>query len=141
MPYKQGKKWRAVVRFQGHRYQALKDTEREAVEWEIDSRWQLKNLDERQRPGMDLMTFCRRYLDYAERYTEKVYKEKQGLTRRILHHWGPDTPVDEIDSGEVQVFLDLQARTRSVNASNKDRKNLLLNGPGEKNSSVSRATP
>ncbi|MDA3897181.1 MAG: tyrosine-type recombinase/integrase [Desulfobacteraceae bacterium] len=85
----------------------------------------MKNQEKKQQKGMDLMTFCTRYLDYANRFTEKVYKEKKALCRRILNTWGPDKPVCEIDSGMIQLYLDHHAKIRSANASNKDRKNLL----------------
>lgn len=125
MPYKQGKKWRAVVRFQGQRYQALLPTKRDAIEWEIETRRELKRIVKRRQLGMDLMTFCAKYLDYATRFTEKVYKEKRAVSRRILQAWGSDFPVAHIDPDMVQTYLDDQAKLRSANASNKDRKNML----------------
>ena len=84
MPYKEGKKWRGVVTYNGQRYQALLPTKRAAISWEIEKREELKQIAKRQREGMDLLTFCTKYLDYATRFTHKVYDEKRSLCRRIL---------------------------------------------------------
>jgi len=124
MPYKEGKKWRAKVTHQGQRYTALMNAKKDAVEWEAKKRKELKSAKPL-RQWLDLLTFCSRYLIYAERYSKKVHDEKRRLSKRILAEWGPDAPVQSISANMVQSYLMQQANARSANASNKDRKNLL----------------
>jgi hypothetical protein len=71
------------------------------------------------------LNFCTKYLDYAERFTPKVYQEKHAVVKRILTRWGPDIPVDSITPDMAEDFLLLQKNRRSANAANKDRKNLM----------------
>ena len=125
MPYKQNKKWRAVVTHKGRRYQAMASTKKDAVVWENEKRKELRQNEERLQKGMDLMTFCNKYLDYAERFTKRTYDEKKALSRRIIKVWGANIIVDQISPDMVLPYLDDQAQNRSANASNKDRKNLL----------------
>jgi integrase len=126
MPYREGKKWRAVVTRDGTRYQALLTTKREAVAWEGAKRKELMESAKRRREGMDLMTFCTKYLDDSSgRVTHKTYDEKQGLCRRILEVWGANCLVDDVTPDMVLSYLQARSRTTSNNASNKDRKNLL----------------
>ncbi|MFC1798350.1 tyrosine-type recombinase/integrase [Thermodesulfobacteriota bacterium] len=125
MPYKQGKKWRGVVTFRGQRYQSLMNTKKDAVTWESKMRKELKQNEKQRQHGIDLTIFFSKYLDYADRFTPKVYDEKRTLCRRILQKWGTTTPVEKVNSDMVLSYLDEQAKVRSANASNKDRKNLL----------------
>jgi integrase len=74
--------------------------------------------------GMDLFTFSTKYLDYAERFSKKVYQEKKAVVERILSAWGPDTLVMDITAEMAEAYLMDQKQKRSANASNKDRKNL-----------------
>ena len=75
---------------------------------------------------MELITFCNHYLDYAkQRFVKKTYLEKTALVQRICDKWGKHTPVEEINAGMIDNYLGKQAKERSKNASNKDRKNLL----------------
>lgn len=125
MPYRQGKKWRAVVTYMGKRYQKLFRNKRDAVEWESSTRKDLEKTEKLLQTGMDLVTFCTKYLDYATRYSGKTYEEKKGLCRRLIIAWGQDCIVQQVTPDMVLSFLDEQANTRSANASNRDRKNLL----------------
>jgi integrase len=74
---------------------------------------------------MDLMSFCTNYLDYAERFSTKTYDEKRALCVRILGTWGSDRIVQTITEIEAETYLNQQKKTRSANAANKDRKNLM----------------
>ena len=124
MPYKTGKTWRAKVTYQGRIYTKVKRTKREAREWEAQKRKELKA--EKNLPkGLDLLTFCSKYLIYADRYSTKTYKEKAAVTKRILARWGIDTPVESVTAEMVLQYLEIQRNQRSANAANKDRKNLL----------------
>lgn len=125
MPYKEGKRWRGVVKRQGERYTTVKDSKKEAIAWENETRKKLKKAEQRQQEGLDLLSFCSKYLIYSERYSEKTYKEKKKLCKTILELWGPDKPVNKITPDDIQTYLDEQSKIRSANASNKDRKNLL----------------
>jgi len=71
------------------------------------------------------MTFCSKYLDYATRFSDRTYDEKKTMIRRIIREWQANTLVDQISSDMILSYLDEQAKLRSSNASNKDRKNLL----------------
>jgi len=125
MPYKEGKKWRGVVTYDGKRHQALLSTKREAVAWENEKRRELKETSKRLQEGMDLLTFCTKYLDYSTRYTPKTYDEKRSLCRKILSAWGHDFLVQDVTPEMVLSYLDERAKGQSNNAFNKDRKNLL----------------
>jgi len=125
MPYREGRRWRAVVTYGGRRYQALLPTKHAAAEWENQKRRGLKKAAKMRREGMDLMTFCGKYLDYCSRFTSKTYYAKRSLCRRLIGSWGADTLVHDINSELVLAFLDKRADDRSNHASNKDRKNLL----------------
>jgi len=125
MPYKEARRWRGVVKIGGVRVeQRLFALKRDAVKWETETRKKrLKEL--RVQGGMDLTTFCTKYLDYALQFRPKTYDEKRSLTRRIIMAWGPDILVEEITPEIVLSYLSRRAEERSNNAFNKDRKNLL----------------
>jgi integrase len=124
MPYREGNKYRGVVRFKGERYTATFQKKRDALSWEEKKRKELKAV--RKTPvDMDLMTFCLGYLDHAQRYSTKTYKEKKLVCRRILQEWEADTGVNDITPQMINEYLLEQSQLRSANASNKDRKNLL----------------
>lgn len=100
------------------------DFKRDAIEWENQQKKALKKAEKRQRTGLDLLTFCSKYLIYAERYSKKVYDEKKNACKRILTTWGAETLVDDITADHAEIYLLGQKNTRSANASNKGRKNL-----------------
>jgi integrase len=126
MPYKEGKKWRAVVTYEGKRYQALLARKRAAVDWESKKRKELKKTEKRRQKGMDLMTYWGKYLDHcSSSFTSKTYQEKRSLCRRVLSVWGSDILVDDVTPEMVLSYLDQRAKDRSNQAFNKDRKNLL----------------
>lgn len=125
MPYKEGKRWRATPKYKGERLQTrLFQTKKDAIDYERDEKRKAKEIENRQHKGMDLLTFCAKYLDYSLRYQPKVYDEKKTVCKRILNKWGPEILASDINSGHAQEYLDQQATARSANAANKDRKNL-----------------
>ena len=125
MPYKeQGGTWRAHITIQGQRYAARFLTKKEAVEWEAKTRKRVKD-EQKRPPGMDLLTFCGQYLDFAKRFKWVTYEEKRNLCRRIMTAWGPDTLIEKITPAMTLRFLDARAAAVSANSYNKDRKNLL----------------
>lgn len=127
MPYREGKNWRATPQYKGKRLKTkLFPTKKQALAYEAEAKSAARKKERQQPQGMDLLTFCVQYLDYAERHSPKVYQEKKAVTKRILAQWGPDTPVSEITTEHAQLYLDAQAAKRSANAANKDRKNLMV---------------
>ncbi len=125
MPYKQGKKWRGIVKYQGQRYQALLPTKKSALDWEKEKRDELAQKTQRVLTGTTYFDFCERYLDYADRFTAKVYDEKRLLCQRTVKAFGREVLTEEITPDIVLAYLETRAKTQSANAFNKDRKNLL----------------
>jgi integrase len=127
MPYKRktnGKiKYVAQVIHHGQRHQKLCRTKKQAVEWEARKRHEL----EYPLPTNPLVSFselCIAYLDYTKpRVSEETYIEKKRVLDHLLELWG-DKLVDQITPSLVSTYLNNVARQRSVNASNRDRKNL-----------------
>lgn len=117
MPYKQGKKWRAVVTIQGRRYQKLFPTKREAQLWEARER---KRLLERTRT-VYLLEAGTKYLDYSKaRHTPKTYSEKRKAIRDLIKHTG-DIPIESITADMILPML-LPKSTK--NLFNRTRKEL-----------------
>ena len=125
MPYKEGNNWRAVIKVNGERRTASFPLKKDALKWENDTRKLMKKNAQKLQQGMDLLSFCTKYLDFATRYRPKVYSEKQAVCKRILSAWGPGTSVEAITEEMVEAYLSNQKSKRSPNAANKDRKNLL----------------
>lgn len=125
MPYREGKKWRATPKYKGQRLpQKTFNTKREAAKWEREQKRLAKKAERISQGGLDLLTFCSKYKLYSQRFSAKTSKEKAALCEQILEEFGPDKPVHEITTDEIQTYLDTQAGLRSANAANKDRKNL-----------------
>jgi len=125
MPYKEGNRWRGAVKHRGERLTKSFALKKEAVAWETTTRKDLKKNARKRQQGMDLLSFCSKYLDYANRYRPKVYAEKRSVCKRILKEWGSETVVELITEEMVEAYLAKQKKERSANAANKDRKNLL----------------
>ncbi len=123
---KSRKQWRGQVKWRGERHRADFSTKREAAEWETEKRKALRKEAENATPtGMDLLTFCNRYLDFGKlRYTPKTFSEKRSLCQRFLRKVG-NKPVSAVTEENVFDYLSGQAQTRSANVYNRDRKNLL----------------
>jgi integrase len=103
---------------------ATKESYREAVLWEKETQ---KELEETQ-TAMGCLTifdWSEEYLDYAkERFAVKTYKEKKYALSRLCKFFIPELAVENLSPSMVLSFLRTQAKARSGNASNKDRKNL-----------------
>jgi len=124
MPYKEGDKWRAKVTYQGQRYTRLKGTKTEALDWESEKRRKLKENAKSLPSGPDLLSLCSKYVIYAERFSKKTHGEKKTVCKMLLAALGGDTLIADITPGDIQTYIDDQARIRTANAANKDRKNL-----------------
>lgn len=125
MPYKENKKWRGVVKLYGQRTTRSFLTKKEAIEWERQETKRRKRILKIRQDGLDLLSFSVKYLEYAERFSKKVFKEKRSVVKRFLRYMGPERLVGGITEEEVEGYLRDQKEARSANASNKDRKNLL----------------
>lgn len=82
---------------------------------------------EEMKTGMvSLIKLANGYLDHAKNAVgEKTYKEeKVPAFKRLFKEIDPDISVDKLTSLDCLEFLTIQAKTRSGNAANKDRKNL-----------------
>lgn len=124
MPYREGKQWRAHIMVNGVRVTGMFATKGQAKRFEEQERKRLRNA-EKVSPDTDLQTLSYKYLDYIHpRMSQKTYNEKQSLCVRLGKTWG-NQPLLSITPEMVSDFLLAQAKTRSPNASNKDRKNLL----------------
>ncbi len=123
MPYKQGKKWRGVVKLNGIRTTSLLPTRKEAIQWEIDERAAQKK-EANRKHVTDLLTLCNEYLDHAQStHIKKTYSEKSNICKRVISKWGPDRDVETITP---RMCLDyLNSRKISNDRFNKERKNLL----------------
>ena len=122
MPYKDRGKWRGVVKIAGKRHTDSFDTKREAIAWENDSRDKLTSRSK----SMDFISFSSEYLELAaSRFVYNTNREKATLNRDFLQFIGSNLQGDQITSRHIQDCLLEQAKKRSNNLANKDRKNLL----------------
>lgn len=126
MPYRDAKtkKWRGCVVKNGIRHTALMPTKHAAREWERAKKQEFQ-MSENKPSKIDCLTLCTKYLDFASRYSHDTQQEKEALCKRILQLWGTDCLAEDVTPNMVLEYLGDQARKRSANASNRDRKNLM----------------
>ena len=137
MPYKEQKKlkngkivisWRGQVRENGYRYRQKFQTRKEALEWEQETRKQLKKLSNQPvniNQGMALIEFFDHYLDYSKhQHSKKTYEEKQFACKLALEAFGSNILVQEVTPIMAESFLNEEAERISANRSNVRRKNL-----------------
>lgn len=137
MPFfdKSKQKWRGVVKHENERYQQLFDTKKSAKEWEVKKKEELKKQATETPDDMPLRIVCSKYLDFSElHFSAKTRWEKKTTCQRLVEFCtgGSDEnrpeknkPLKEITVDMVGSYLEEQAKKRSANAANKDRKNLL----------------
>ncbi len=128
-------KWRGVVKYENERYQQLFETKKAAKQWEIEKKQELKKKEAETPDDTPFREVCSKYLDYSDlHHSPKVYAEKKSLLQKVVALWTggtdpdcpeKDKPLKEITADMVGTYLELQAKVRSRNAANKDRKNLL----------------
>lgn len=103
---------------------ATKKSKWEAVLWEKETQKELQET----KTGMGclkILDWAGEYLDFAdERFADKTYREKKYAFSRLCKFFEPELPVEKLSPPSVFGFLRYQAKKRSGNASNKDRKNL-----------------
>ena len=127
---KRGKKrWRAGVMVNGQKSSKLfpdnsKQAYRHAVLWEKEERERIEN----EQTAMDCLTmldWAEEYLDYAKNnWVKKTYGEKKGALTRLFKNVDADSSLDIMAPSLAMKHLMTEAKTRSGNAANKDRKNL-----------------
>lgn len=124
MPYKKTKngkvRWVGTVMLNGRRKNRIFDTKQEAKTWEVE----MHSVGELT-VTPSLLKWAEEYLDYATKFSPKVYNEKCGVFRRFFRFIKPDTKADKMIPRFALEFLQKQNKARSGNAANKDRKNLV----------------
>jgi len=122
MPFKDRGFWRAVVKVNGKRFSDSFETKREASNWENDFRNRLRL----PKQAITFNEFSSQYLSFAQtKYTKHTYNEKVTLVNRFKAFIVLNLSADEILPSHIHGYLLDQARTRSNNCANRDRKNLL----------------
>jgi len=123
------KRWRGTVMFKGERRDKLfpdatKKTYRKAVQWEKEIQKELAKTQTAM-GCLTILKWAERYLDFVqERFASKTYGEKKSALSRLCKSLKPELPVENLSPSMALAFLRTQAKERSGNASNKDRKNL-----------------
>lgn len=129
MPYKRKgeTKWTAVVTQCYRKLSRRFATKQEAVEWEVETR---RAISGGSLPKTDtaysIAEWGNDYLDYAEKFSTKTYKEK----RMVMHEFNAALPdltaaARSITPKHALDYLQQVFKARGGNAANKRRKNLL----------------
>ncbi|MEL7640001.1 MAG: site-specific integrase [Solidesulfovibrio sp.] len=97
---------------------------RKAITWEEETKARLATTPT-VTESLTLLDLANHYLDFAqERHTAKTYKEKAKAFKELLKTLPPETALEAISVPAALRHLRSQAKKRSGNAANKDRKNL-----------------
>ncbi len=131
MPYKDKTStkapWIGQVKIDGRKIKHRCSTRREAVDWEQRTR-QKHNQPVELEPirTVSLLEWATAYLDFCkEKFVEKTYEEKKRAFRDFFATGiSPDLPVDSLQLLTILLHFQAQAKKRSGNAANRDRKNL-----------------
>jgi integrase len=85
-----------------------------------------EKLEEMKTGMVSLISWANGYLDHAKMtVVEKTYKEEKiPAFKRLLKKLNPEMTIGKLTPRDCLDFLTIQAKTRSGNAANKDRKNL-----------------
>lgn len=132
MPYKDKTStkapWIGQIKVNGRKVKHRCATRKEAVEWEIREKERMLSKPEENAPirTVSLLEWATAYLDFCKnKFVEKTYEEKKRAFR-VLFAGGinPDAPVDSLNPLTILKHFQAQAKGRTGNAANKDRKNL-----------------
>lgn len=126
MPFynKTRKVWIGRVRLKDVKKQKVFEKKSDAKAWEAETRKLI--LRERQTDIIYLIDFANKYLDYSkEKFVRKTYNEKKYAFKALLTSIDGKTPVHEITRSLALTHLRNENKSRSGNATNKDRKNLV----------------
>lgn len=117
------KKWIGQIIVGKKKKQKVFKTKAEARTWESDSK---KLFQQSQTNTICLLDFATKYLDYCEeRFARKTYLEKHLAFKLLVQALGATLPVTDITKDMVLTHLRKMNISRSGNAANKDRKNLV----------------
>ncbi len=130
MPHKdksRNSKWRGKVTRNGHTKTKYFDTKAEASQWEADQeRLPLEEFLSETRTVYSLAEWSEEYLDYSkDKFVTKTYKEKVLAFRELFKSVSPKLEPTQLHAGMVLKHFQRQAKERSGNAANKDRKDLI----------------
>lgn len=119
MPYKEGKKWRGVVKSSGKRYTKLFLTKTKALEWELEKKEKLRR---EKTDTVYLRETAEAYLDYCKaRYIYQTYLDKKRVLKELAGLTG-DIPITEIRSDLI--LNEILLKKASSNLFNRTRKDL-----------------
>ncbi len=127
MPHfnKQRGKWMAQVVINGVKHRSQHETKAAAKQWELDKKKELENVVPQ--PGsITLLELSEKYLAHARsRFSVKTINEKLLAFRQLFADVDQHLLVVDLHKGQVLEHFTRQAQSRSGNAANKDRKNLV----------------
>lgn len=127
-------RWKGRVQQNGRIKQKLFNSKTEALKWEAEERQ--KDWTAATDTACSLKDWAEKYLDHAGKYDRKTYNEKRQALRELFaakagkgkaaqQIVNSTAPVTSLTPGKVLAALRVQFETRSGNAANKDRKNLV----------------
>jgi len=130
MPYKDKTStknpWIGQIKINGKKVKHRCATRKEALEWEVRERNRLSSSPTEQIRTASLLEWATAYLDFCKlKFVEKTYDEK----KRSFHYFfaagfDPESSVTSLQPLTILKYFQDQAKNRSGNAANKDRKNL-----------------
>jgi integrase len=120
-------KWVGQIKYKKRKYQSAHKTKNLAKKWEVKKREELeKEAVTIQIPMVSLLEFATKYLDYSKnQHSEKTYKEKQHAYKQLFNSFDSGLDVADLTIGDVLRHLQEQSESRTGNAANKQRKNLI----------------
>jgi len=124
-------RWRGNVQVNGTMHQKLFATKTEALDWESETRKALQRpqqAEEAETPtaSWSLFRLATEYLDWCKDCQDKsTYEEKVHCFRLLFAHVNPDLPVEKMTKKDATAYMVKQAKARSGNAANKDRKDFI----------------
>ncbi|WP_028582398.1 tyrosine-type recombinase/integrase [Desulfogranum japonicum] len=121
--------WMGQVILNGKRKRRLFKTKKAALQWEVSVKEQKSELTQQEIPLTSLLEWGTAYLEYASGaggFAKKTVEEKQLAFRLLFKEVNPYDPVEKLSSLVVLRHLQKQAKIRSGNAANKQRKNLRV---------------
>lgn len=130
MPYKEKNRngqWRGKVMKGGQTKTRLFKTKAEATAWEAEQKkLPLSEFLNETPTGFSLAEWAEAYLDHVKKsFGLKTYQEKAKAFREFFAKVNPKLSPEDLHPGVVLGHFQGQAETRSGNAANKDRKNLI----------------
>ena len=120
-------KWRAVKIINYVKRTKTFKTERQAIRWEEEQTAELWQAEQENLVYVSLAEWSIEYLEFAkQKFVPKTLKEEKVPAFNRLFEFVPSSlTVDRLSVADCQRMLMAQAKHRSGNAANKDRKNLL----------------